>query len=154
MRGGSGRRWDDHARAQDEIGYAFDMRVATVLFLSLVAVGVASCGYGFDSSRWKAVKGGPNLRERWDMYPSLINDHQLIGMTKEEIRELLGEPDEAGQGPFTQDTLPNSPEFRGYNADFVYTYWLGAGGLFPVDSDAMAIYFKGGRVDKFCWHPT
>ena len=50
----------------------------------------------FDSEKWKKWTDSQNESEwslRWDMMNSLRNNDKLKGMTKDEILELLGEPE-------------------------------------------------------------
>lgn len=48
----------------------------------------------FDSDRWKEwEESETEWSLRWDMMNSLRNNYYLVGMTKKEVVELLGEPD-------------------------------------------------------------
>jgi len=49
----------------------------------------------FDSVKWKTadLNSELNWSLRWDMMNSLRNNNKLIGKTKKEITELLGEPE-------------------------------------------------------------
>jgi hypothetical protein len=48
----------------------------------------------FNSELWKTanLNSENNMSLRWDMMNDLRNNHKLVGMTKKEIIELLGEP--------------------------------------------------------------
>ena len=48
----------------------------------------------FDSERWKTwMQTESELSVRWEMMNSLRRNHQLVGMTKFELIEMLGEPE-------------------------------------------------------------
>jgi len=51
----------------------------------------------FDSDKWKNsnLNSEDNWSLRWDMMNSLRNNHNLVGMQKNEIISLLGEPDDS-----------------------------------------------------------
>ena len=56
----------------------------------------------FDPEKWKNWKESEtNWSLRWDMMNSLRNNHQLEGKSKEDIIEMLGEPDSKKEGEFT-----------------------------------------------------
>jgi len=54
----------------------------------------------FDSDKWKNsdLNSEENLSLRWDMMNSLRNNHDLVGMQKNEIISLLGKPDDSFSG--------------------------------------------------------
>ena len=68
--------------------------IVAILVCGLVLRGKVS-GEKFDSQKWK--NSNLNLEEnmtlRWDMMNSLRNNYKLIGMSKNEITNLLGKPD-------------------------------------------------------------
>lgn len=51
----------------------------------------------FDSDKWKNsdLNSEENWSLRWDMMNSIRNNHDLVGMQKNEIISLLGEPDDS-----------------------------------------------------------
>lgn len=51
----------------------------------------------FDPERWK-VKEGKDYPFREEMLQDLVYQQQLKGLTKEELLQLLGEPDRSHQG--------------------------------------------------------
>ena len=64
------------------------------------------------------------------MVDDLLKKHELIGMSKNQINELLG-----------------IPEPTGYFSDFDYVYWLGSErGLIPMDSEWLGVKFKNDIV--------
>jgi len=69
----------------------FTIAVAILFVLS-------GCGaLSFDSDKWKDK---PEERNR--MVSSLLNTHELVGMTEDEIITLLGKPDEKKESPENQ----------------------------------------------------
>jgi hypothetical protein len=87
----------------------------------------------FDSKIWKASLVGnfhPDTRLR--MVDDLFKKHNLIGMSKNDIDNLLGIP-------------PNTSYFKNYD----YVYRLGIErGIIPIDSEWLAIEFENGKVIK------
>ena len=58
----------------------------------------------FDSERWKAwMQTESELSVRWDMMNSLRRNHNLVGKTKLELIELLGEPEWKENDKFVYD---------------------------------------------------
>lgn len=59
-------------------------------------------GAEFNSEKWKNFNGNKENEWslRWDMMNSLRNNYELEGMTKEKVKELLGEPDSQYQNKF------------------------------------------------------
>ena len=55
----------------------------------------------FDSARWKNwTESEAEWSLRWDMMNSLRTDHDLKGMSKNQILKLLGEPDSKTEKEF------------------------------------------------------
>lgn len=56
----------------------------------------------FNSELWKTanLNSEENMTLRWDMMNDLRNKHKLVGMTKKEIIELLGDPGDAASSEF------------------------------------------------------
>ena len=78
----------------------------------IVLICIIICGFGlrgkingekFDSERWKTadLNSENNWSLRWDMMNSLRNNYDLMGMTKDEIIELLGKPESQSQTEFS-----------------------------------------------------
>jgi|SRR5690625_29563 len=87
----------------------------------------------FDSDRWKNwTESETEWSLRWDMMNSLRNDYKLKGMTKNEILELLGEPE-----------LNTNTEFR---------YYLGYSKR-GINTGALTIKFENNKVvDYSVWN--
>ncbi|WP_291137479.1 hypothetical protein [Flavobacterium sp. UBA7663] len=66
-----------------------------VIFTSIFFLRGKISGEKFESQKWKTanINSEENWSLRWDMMNDLRNDYQLIGMSKNEIIKLLGEPD-------------------------------------------------------------
>lgn len=80
----------------------------------------------FTSERWKAVDAKVPGNPRGAMLSDLIETHQLVGLTRDEIKALLGPPDHISGGSDWQ-------------------YYLGAYSGFQVDEDILVIEFNGGE---------
>lgn len=77
-----------------------------------------------------------NVEERYEMSENIIKTELLIGKTKDEVIELLGE------------------KFYSYNENHI-AYGLGfVPGLFNIDPDVLDIYFENGKVKKVGQHET
>lgn len=85
----------------------------------------------FDSATWKATKGDTSdYAPRLYMVDYLMERQLLLGKTKSEVLELLGEPDRANAG-VRQDVVS-------YDRDLIY--WLGPERSFlRIDSEMLVI---------------
>lgn len=62
-------------------------------FLLILVVILTSChGSTFNSEKWKNWDGKKSF-VRWDMADDLRDNYSLIGQTREQIENLLGQPD-------------------------------------------------------------
>lgn len=53
----------------------------------------------FDSEKWKNwEESESDLTLRWDMVADLTSEYKLVGMTVQEVKDLLGEPNQASKG--------------------------------------------------------
>ncbi len=128
--------------------------VSGVLFIGLIIFMLSPAGdvwylavrFGnlpFDQEQWKT---GEVTRDgycvRGAMVSKLLRRHELVGMTQEEIIQLLGPPDRAGWGdPIRDDAPPEACELD---------YALGAFSGFRVDMDYLTLHFDdNGRVDAW-----
>ena len=66
-----------------------------IVFISIFLLRGKISGEKFESQKWKTanMNSEENWSLRWDMMNDLRNDYKLIGMSKNEIIKLLGEPD-------------------------------------------------------------
>jgi hypothetical protein len=69
--------------------------IIVLIFCGLGLRGKIS-GEKFDSEKWKTsnLTSEENWSLRWDMMNSLRNNYNLVGMSKSEVIQLLGKPDE------------------------------------------------------------
>lgn len=101
-------------------------------FLLTIVVGYFTYRYQhtFYSDRWLNEP-----HERTDMIDNLLQNHEIIGLTKAEVLSLLGPYDNA-QGAF--------------NTDDRYVYYLGPErGLISIDSEWLLIDFTNGVVSDY-----
>lgn len=70
--------------------------ITIIVFVCGLGLRGKVCGEKFDSEKWKSadMNSEDNFSLRWDMMNSLRNNHELIGMSKNEIIHLLGKPDD------------------------------------------------------------
>lgn len=104
----------------------------------IVVVAVFVCGLGlrgkvsgekFNSEKWKNANLNleENMTMRWDMMNSLRNNYTLIGMSKSEIINLLGKPD---------DNFLTEKDFR---------YYLGYSKT-GINTGSLTVKFENGIV--------
>lgn len=109
--------------------------ILVVLFFSLILCGLALSGKisgdKFESEKWKTVDLNNESSQslRWDMMNSLRNNYNLIGMSKKEIIDLLGNPD---------NNFTNEKTFR---------YYLGYSHT-GINTGSLIIDFENGIVKK------
>lgn len=85
----------------------------------------------FESTQWKLHLSGQDIVKQ-KMVDDLLSKHQLVGMTKANIDELLGTP-------------PRTNYFQDYD----YVYWLGPErSALGIDSEWLGIKFDRGVVIK------
>jgi hypothetical protein len=83
----------------------------------------------FDKHKWET-----NVEERYTMSKNIIKSEKLIGKTKDEVIELLGN------------------EYSDYGENHI-GYYLGyIPSLFNIDPDILDIYFENGKVIKVSQH--
>ncbi|WP_347159378.1 hypothetical protein [Pontibacter chitinilyticus] len=81
-------------------------KIIALIFGAIVLFGLLLKGNitheQFDSERWKTadLNSEANWSLRWDMMNSLRNNHELVGKSKSEIIELLGEPESKTNSTF------------------------------------------------------
>ena len=82
------------------------MKAKILNYLIIIGLLLCSCGQishtKFDSDKWK--NSNLNTEENWDLRWTMMNDlrknHELVGMKKAEIEELLVKPDSATNSEF------------------------------------------------------
>lgn len=84
----------------------------------------------FDSTQWKNhLNDQDSIKQK--MLRDLLSQHKLIGMSVEDINQLLGSP-------------PKTSYFKDYD----YVYWLGPERGLGVDSEWLCLKFSDGVVAK------
>ena len=85
----------------------------------------------FESAQWKVHLNDQNLVKQ-NMVDDLLSTHQLVGMNRSDIDELLGKP-------------PRTNYFQDYD----YVYWLGPErSALAIDSEWLGIMFEKNVVVK------
>ena len=108
------------------------MRLITNLLLTEILV-LASCAnqtdVPFNSEEWKNwVETEETQSLRWDMRKDLIKKHKLVGLTIDEVVELLGQPERK-----------NNEELR---------YFLGMARSY-IDTGSLILVIKNGQVTSY-----
>jgi hypothetical protein len=101
-----------------------------LLFVLFIVVSPSIDNYfsrtDFDSDKWKSwTMTEDEMTLRWDMTHDLQEEHQLDGMTEEQIIELLGQP--------------------GSKSDIEWTYDLGMARS-GIDTGTLSLTFENGKV--------
>ena len=109
--------------------------LSPIVYIGLIYLWIFSISYyptnDFDKQTWES-----NPEERYKMSEDIIESKMLIGKTKQEIVELLG-----------NDFYSYSENHIAYGVGFVP-------GLFNIDPDVLDIYFENGKVTKVGQHET
>ncbi len=83
--------------------------------------------HSFSTERWLRL---PEKRTR--IVDDLLTDHTLVGMTEEEVTDLLG---------------MHNNDYGYFNREHRYVYYLGPErGFFSIDSEWLVLDFVNGRV--------
>lgn len=103
--------------------------LSPIFYVEIILIWIFSVSYypktDFDKQEWNNKK-----EERYKMSKDIINSEMLIGKTKEEVIELLGD------------------DFYSYDENSI-EYDLGfVPMLFNIDPDVLVIYFEKGKVIK------
>jgi hypothetical protein len=109
--------------------------LSPIVYIGVIYLWIFSISYyptnDFDKQTWES-----NPEERYKMSEDIIESKMLIGKTKQEIVELLGN------------------DFYSYSENHI-AYGLGfIPGLFNIDPDVLDIYFENGKVTKVGQHET
>lgn len=86
----------------------------------------------FDSQEWKSIDGNVPGNPRGSMIADLLENHELVGLTRSEVESLLGRPDSPRvaqrAGDLDRDShLQNASEWQyyvGVAADFTHVLAL------------------------------
>lgn len=106
----------------------FIIVIVTVFICGLRFSGKIS-GEKFDPYKWKNANLNieDNMSLRWDMMNSLRNNYKLIGMSKNQIFNLLGKPD------------------SDFSTEKKFTYYLGYSKI-GINTGSLIIKFENERV--------
>lgn len=102
-----------------------------IIYVGLIVAWVSFASYyperDFDKENWRT-----DIEKRYEMTDDLVDNEKLIGKTKEEVKELLGQE----------------------NVNFdstLWTYYIGfKPSILGIDPDVLEIEFKDNKVSK-CW---
>ena len=109
--------------------------ISSVVYVGIVLIGMFSMTY-YPNIDFNKQKWDKNQEERYKMSKNIIKSEMLIGKTKEEVIELLGE------------------DYHTYDDNHIF-YDLGfLPELFNIDPDVLDIYFENGIVVKVEQHRT
>jgi amino acid transporter len=122
------RRIKDKWKRQLSIWLA-TLTLTPIIYFGLITGWVSFVSYyperDFDKTKWET-----DIERRYEMTDDLVKNRKLIGKTKEEIKELLGQ---------------EGVSFDGSR----WTYYIGfKPSLFGIDPDVLEIEFKEGKVSK------
>jgi outer membrane protein assembly factor BamE (lipoprotein component of BamABCDE complex) len=65
------------------------LNILLIIICFFLAITLAGCGEKFDKTRWDDVEGGPEKRK---MAEDLVKTNKLIGLTNEQMLQLIGSP--------------------------------------------------------------
>jgi hypothetical protein len=121
---------------------------------ALVVVALSACwyrplndwfltiGWGdrpFVSAVWSEARNDPPDNPRGAMFRSLLREHRLVGLSRDQVQALLGRPDYVdgmwdgtGAGSLSADRLASGREFR---------YLLGSYSGMRIDPDLLSLRF-------------
>lgn len=109
--------------------------ISPILYVSIIMIWIFSISYypktDFSKQKWES-----NKDERYKMSNDIIKNELLIGKTKDEVINLLG-----------NDFYKYDDNHIAYDLGFVP-------GLFNIDPDVLDIYFENGKVIKVGQHET
>jgi|GEM_PF-3307597 len=108
-----------------------------LLFISLLSFIALSCtDIAFDSEKWKnwELKSSEN-HLRYDMSDDLVENYNLVGKSRQDILNLLGDPDSIKKGLKEKYFYNLGPCRRGIDFGVLYIYF---------ENDLVV------KIDKFC----
>lgn len=119
------------SRARHLTTWLVTIVLTPVIYIGIILAWIAFATYyperDFDKEKWKA-----DIEKRYEMTDDLVDNGKLIGKTKEEIKELLGQED--------------------VNSDStLWTYYIGfKPSIIGIDPDVLEVEFKNDKVSR-CW---
>jgi hypothetical protein len=129
-------RWIKQPVARNIAAGLTTILATPLVYAALVACWVAIASYypkqEFDRTKWLADK-----EKRYEMSKDIIDTKLLIGKSKSEVKQLLGE------------------EGSNSNANDDWSYYLGyVPAIFGIDYDVLDIYFEDGKVVRVAQHQS
>jgi uncharacterized membrane protein len=109
--------------------------LSPIIYVGIIYLWIFSISY-YPSNEFNKQEWETNVEERYKMSEDIIESEILIGKTKDEITELLG-----------QDFYSYAENHIAFELGFVP-------GLFNIDPDVLDIYFENGKVIKVEQHQT
>lgn len=107
---------------------------APIIYIAVVLIWLSSMSYypsrDFDKEKWFADK-----EKRYELSEDLIDSRILLGKTKQQIRQLLGDEGNKDESNY-------------------WTYYLGFKPGLSIDPDVLDIYFEDGRVVRVAQHQS
>ena len=105
------------------------------MYVGIIMIWIFSVSY-YPKTDFNKQEWNENKEERYKISNDIIKSEILIGKTKDEVIELLGD------------------DFYSYDESHI-AYDLGfVPGLFNIDPDVLDIYFEKGKVVKVGQHET
>ena len=106
-----------------------------IIYFGIIIIWIFSITYypkiDFNKQKWES-----NKDERYKMSEYIISNNMLIGKTKDEVINLLGN------------------EYYNYNENHIAFYLGFVPSIFKIDPDLLDIYFENGKVTKVGQHES
>lgn len=117
----------------------FLLSIFIVLFISYV-------GYNYHKHFFTVDKWQKYIENRQYMLSDMLNKYELIGMTQNEVIELLGLPDSH------QMTFKGTDKY--YSSDTTIIYYIGKDDIFHLDSQYLILILENGLVKNIDYGVT
>lgn len=103
--------------------------VTPVIYVGLIFIWISIETY-YPEKDFDQVKWNENVEKRYEYADDLVDNEKLIGLTRQEIKEMLGEPE--------------------YETESSMTYYIGFSPrhFFGIDPDYLEIDFKDGKAHE------
>ena len=109
--------------------------LSPLAYVGMIVIWMMSVSY-YPTKKFNKAEWDTNIEGRYTMSKNIIKSEMLIGKTKEEVIEILGE------------------EFSIYDEEHI-AYYLGfVPSMLGIDPDVLDIYFENGKVIKVSQHET
>ena len=106
-----------------------------IIYVSIIIIWILSVSY-YPKKDFNKEKWDTNIEQRYEMSKDIIKSEMLIGKTKEEVIEILGQ------------------DYYEGGKDIIYYYLGFVPALFNIDPDILDIYFENGKVIKVSQHTS